>query len=152
MDKGVGVQDSDNARLLVLIQTIRRIAYRLVLIRTFRRITHRCGDWSGPFPGHAPESVAILAQESSAILAQRPLGGMTNKDVGVQDSDNARLLVLIRTFRRVAHRLVLIRTFSRITHICGDRSGPVPGHAPESVAILAQESSASLWLSGLGSA
>jgi hypothetical protein len=92
MDKDVGVQDSDNARLLVLIRTFRRIANRLMLIRTFRRITHRCGDRSGPVPGHAPESVAILAQESSAILAQRPLDGMTNLDVGDQDSDNPNLI------------------------------------------------------------
>jgi hypothetical protein len=54
------------------------------LIRTFRRIA--LGPQTTMFT-----SATSTCQESSAILAQRPLDGMTNNDVGVQDSDNATL-------------------------------------------------------------
>jgi hypothetical protein len=47
------------------------------------------GERSGPVPGQAPSE----ATESDATLAQQPLGGIIDKDVGVQDSDNANTKV-----------------------------------------------------------
>jgi hypothetical protein len=65
------------------------------------------GDRSRTVPGHAPESEAILAQESAVILAQQLLDGVT-------------------TVVSVSVEIMLADD--------GGRSGPVPGHAPHQVA------------------